>query len=237
VFTGIIEEIGVMRRIQRQGQAMVLTIGARKVLEDVQLGDSIAVNGVCLTVVSFDSGSFAVDVMPETFRKTNLNALQTGARVNLERAMAVNSRFGGHIVQGHVDTMARIVSRVPEENAVVFRFAPERQEIFKYVLPGGSITIDGISLTVVEVTDTYASVSIIPHTLAQTVLQDKKPGDTVNLETDILGKYVERLLRFGIGGGGDGETAGGAGQGQGQGQGRGKAGMLSAGFLAEHGFM
>jgi len=222
MFTGIIEEIGHMRRIHSQGQAMVLTIGARKVLEDVHLGDSIAVNGVCLTVIAFDSDSFSVDVMPETFRKTNLRKLQNGTRVNLERAMPANGRFGGHIVQGHVDTTATIVSRVSEENAVVFRFEPENTSIFKYILAGGSITIDGISLTVVSVSERDASVSIIPHTLAQTVLNDKKAGDTVNMECDVLGKYMERLLGFHA----SSDGAGGKRQ-----------GALTASFLAEHGFM
>ncbi|MFD0694892.1 riboflavin synthase [Paenibacillus sp. GCM10027628] len=223
MFTGIIEEIGRMRRIHSQGQAMVLTIGAKKVLEDVHLGDSIAVNGVCLTVIAFDTDSFSVDVMPETYRKTNLRKLQTGTRVNLERAMAANGRFGGHIVQGHVDTTATISSRTPEENAVVYRFEPENKQIFKYIIAGGSITIDGISLTVVNVTDREVSVSIIPHTLAQTVLYDKKAGDTVNIECDVLGKYMERLLGFGPSG-----AAGGHSSGQ---------GSLSESFLAEHGFM
>jgi riboflavin synthase len=196
MFTGIIEEIGELRRIYRQGQAMVLTIGAKLILSDVKPGDSISVNGVCLTVIAYDTDSFSVDVMPETYRKSNLRMLQSGSRVNLERAMAVNGRFGGHIVQGHVDTPAVILSRTPEENAVVFRFEPVKKDIFKYIIPSGSITIDGISLTVVEVMDHSVSVSIIPHTLAQTVLQDKKPGDTVNIECDVLSKYMERLLSF-----------------------------------------
>jgi riboflavin synthase len=224
VFTGIIEEIGVMRRIHKQGQAMVLTIGAKKILQDVHLGDSISVNGVCLTVIAYDAESFSVDVMPETYRKTNLAQLQTGSRVNLERAMAVNSRFGGHIVQGHVDTTAVIHSRVPEENAVVFLIEPEKKDMFKYIISSGSITIDGISLTVVEATDTTVSVSIIPHTLAQTVLHDKKPGDTINLECDVLSKYLERLLQFGLGSNGSNGK-------------RQSSGSLTASYLAEHGFM
>ncbi|MBD0380648.1 riboflavin synthase [Paenibacillus sedimenti] len=223
MFTGIIEEIGHMRRIHSQGQAMVLTIGAMKVLEDVHLGDSISVNGVCLTVIAYDTDSFSVDVMPETYRKTNLRKLQNGTRVNLERAMAANGRFGGHIVQGHVDTTATILSRIPEENAVVYRFEPENKQIFKYIIAGGSITIDGISLTVVSVTERDAAVSIIPHTLAQTILHDKKAGDTVNIECDVLGKYMERLLGFG--------PTGAAGGNQN------RQGSLSESFLAEHGFM
>ncbi|TXK76538.1 riboflavin synthase [Paenibacillus sp. N3.4] len=223
MFTGIIEEIGHMRRIHSQGQAMVLTIGAKKVLEDVHLGDSISVNGVCLTVIAFDTDSFSVDVMPETYRKTNLRKLQSGTRVNLERAMAANGRFGGHIVQGHVDATATILSRVPEENAVVYRFEPENKQIFKYIIAGGSITIDGISLTVVDVNHHEAAVSIIPHTLAQTVLYDKKAGDTVNIECDVLGKYMERLLTFG-----SSEPAGGSAK---------KQSKLTESFLADNGFM
>lgn len=223
MFTGIIEEIGEMRRIHRQGQAMVLTIGARLVLEDVHPGDSISVNGVCLTVVAYDAQSFSVDVMPETFRKSNLSQLRTGAKVNLERAMAAGGRFGGHIVQGHVDTIAVIVSRIPEENAVVFRFEPQNKDVLKYIITSGSITIDGISLTVVEAAEQTVTVSIIPHTLAQTVLQDKKAGDTVNLECDVLGKYMEKLLGFGQRSSGERTRQG--------------AGVLTAGHLAEHGFM
>jgi riboflavin synthase len=196
MFTGIIEEIGTLRRVYRQGQAMMLTVGAKKVLEDVELGDSIAVNGVCLTVVAFDSDSFTADVMPETYRQTNLGELGARSRVNLERAMGAKKRFGGHIVQGHVDTTGRILSRIPEENAVVFTVEPEDPGMLRYVLPRGSIAIDGISLTVIRVTDRQFAVSIIPHTLAETVLADKEAGDKVNLECDILGKYVERLLAF-----------------------------------------
>ncbi|CAG7612028.1 Riboflavin synthase [Paenibacillus solanacearum] len=222
MFTGIIEEIGAMRRIDRQGQAMVLTIGARTVLSDVKLGDSISVNGVCLTVIAFDNQSFTVDVMPETFRRTNLSRLSVGAPVNLERAMAANGRFGGHIVQGHVDATGIIESRTPEENAVVFRIAPRETDILKYVIPHGSITIDGISLTVVGVTETTFTVSIIPHTLAETVLQHKKQGDEINLECDVLGKYIERLLTHGTGAGSAAARS---------------SGRLTASFLADHGFM
>lgn len=221
MFTGIIEEMGTMRRIDRQGQAMVLTIGARRVLEDVKLGDSIAVNGVCLTVIAFDGGSFSVDVMPETFRRSNLRKLSAGSPVNLERAMTLNGRFGGHIVQGHVDSTGIITARTPEENAVVFRLEPREQDILRYVIPHGSITIDGISLTVVEVSERSFTVSIIPHTLAETVLQYKQPGDEVNLECDVLGKYIEKLLSVGSAAGG-GVRVG--------------SGRLSEAFLAEHGF-
>ncbi|CAG7641722.1 riboflavin synthase [Paenibacillus allorhizosphaerae] len=222
MFTGIIEEMGAMRRIDKQGQAMVLTIGARKILTDVKLGDSISVNGVCLTVIAFDGQSFTVDVMPETFRRTNLSRLAVGASVNLERAMAANGRFGGHIVQGHVDATGIIESRTPEENAVVFRIAPRETNILKYIIPHGSVTIDGISLTVVDVSETTFTVSIIPHTLAETVLQHKKQGDEVNLECDVLGKYIERLLTHG--------TVAGSASSR-------SSGKLTASFLADHGFM
>lgn len=208
MFTGIIEEVGTLRRLSKIGQAMVLTIQAAKVLEDVKLGDSIAVNGVCLTVIDFDSSSFTVDVMPETFRKTTLKELQPSSRVNLERAMPANGRFGGHIVQGHVDTPGKIVSRKPEENAVVFRIEPFDRSDMKYVMPHGSITLDGISLTVVQADDSSFTVSIIPHTLAQTVLQHKQPGEPVNIEYDLLGKYIDRLLLFQGRGGNDRQSAG-----------------------------
>lgn len=225
MFTGLIEEIGTMRRIERRGQAMVLTIGARRILADVKLGDSIAVNGACLTVIAFDANTFTVDVMPETFRRTTLERLGVGSPVNLERAMQAGGRFGGHIVQGHVDTTGAIVARTAQENAVVFRVAPHDRSVMRYVVPHGSITVDGISLTVVEADETLFSVSIIPHTLAETVLEGKKPGDEVNLECDVLGKYIERLLSYGS------VSAAGAPTG------RGKSGGLTGSFLADHGFM
>lgn len=197
MFTGIIEEVGKLRSIERAGQAMVLTIEATKVVSDVQLGDSIAVNGVCLTVIRYDSSSFTVDVMPETYRKTNLHELKTGSPVNLERAMPVNGRFGGHIVQGHVDGTGVIVRRKREENAVVFTIRLDDESLFDHIIPRGSITIDGISLTVVQSGDGMLSVSIIPHTLAETILAFKHEGSTVNIETDVIGKYVAHLLRRG----------------------------------------
>ncbi|WP_240413919.1 riboflavin synthase [Paenibacillus periandrae] len=221
MFTGIIEEIGNMRSISRQGQAMILSIGASRILEDVHLGDSISVNGVCLTVVKYDGSSITVDVMPETFRRTTLSKLHTGDPVNLERAMAVGGRFGGHIVQGHVDSIGTITSRTTDQNAVVYEIEPVDTAILKYMIPHGSITIDGISLTLVQVTDQRFTVSIIPHTLAQTVLQHKKPGDEVNLEADVLGKYMEKLLSFRSHGGGS----------------ESKSSKLTAAFLAENGFM
>ncbi|GIO11741.1 riboflavin synthase subunit alpha [Cohnella xylanilytica] len=196
MFTGLIEEIGVLRRAQRRGEAMVLTLSGSKVLEDVKLGDSISVNGVCLTVIAFDGGSFSVDVMPQTFRHTNLSELKPGSPVNLERAMMAGGRFGGHIVQGHVDGTGVIVGRSAEANAVVFTIKPHDEGLLRHVVSQGSITLDGISLTV-AVVDREAgtlTVSIIPHTLKETALQYKQAGDTVNVECDILGKYVDHLL-------------------------------------------
>ncbi|MCC3373462.1 riboflavin synthase [Cohnella sp. REN36] len=196
MFTGLIEEVGVLRRAYSRGEAMILTIAASKVLEDAKLGDSISVNGVCLTVVAVDGTSFAADVMPQTYRHTNLSELRPGDAVNLERAMQAGGRFGGHLVQGHVDGTAVIVSRTKDANAVVFTVRPHRAELLRHVVPQGSITLDGISLTVIG-TDQAAgtlSVSIIPHTLRETALQAKHPGDSINVECDILGKYVDHLL-------------------------------------------
>jgi riboflavin synthase len=221
MFTGIIEEIGIMRAISRQGQAMILTIAANRILADIHLGDSIAVNGVCLTVIAYDAVSFTVDVMPETYRHTNLKKLQNSNRVNLERAMSAQGRFGGHIVQGHVDSAGMITSRNTEQNAVVYTIAPEDTAILKYIIPRGSIALDGISLTVIRVAEELFAVSIIPHTLAQTILNDKQPGVTVNIECDLLGKYVERLLSY---------------KAPHEAQGSGKKEGITAAYLAEHGF-
>lgn len=196
MFTGIVEEIGKMLSNKQQGQTLRLTIEARRILSDLHLGDSIAVNGVCLTVVAFDSYTFTVDCVPETVRKTNLKHAKTGTPLNLERAMSSGGRFGGHLVQGHVDSTGTILSRVTEENAVVFRIKPHQSATLRLIVPTGSITVDGISLTVVDVTDTWFSIYIIPHTMAQTVLQHKHAGDEVNLECDLLGKYMERLLTY-----------------------------------------
>ncbi|RCX23206.1 riboflavin synthase alpha chain [Fontibacillus phaseoli] len=197
MFTGLVEEIGTMKSVGRQGEAMLLGISARVVTDGIKLGDSIAVNGVCLTVISFDKSSFTVDVMPQTYRHTNLLNLKQGSRVNLERAMAAGGRFGGHIVQGHVDGIGTILHTSHDQNAVVYEIEPAKPSMLKYIIPQGSITLDGISLTVVKVVEGRFSVSIIPHTLAETVLAFKRPGDTVNIECDVLGKYVEHLLNYG----------------------------------------
>jgi len=193
MFTGIIEEIGTVKSLVVRSESAKLQIAARKVLADVRLGDSIAVNGVCLTVISFSPQEFTADVMPETLRKTNLVELKPGQVVNLERALALGGRLGGHLVSGHVDGTGRIRDRRLEENAVVVWIAAAR-EVLRLVVPKGSITVDGISLTVVDVSHDAFSVSLIPHTAAQTTLGHKVPGELVNLENDLIGKYVERLL-------------------------------------------
>ena len=195
MFTGIIEEVGVVKSIRMGAQSAVITIQAEKVMEDIHVGDSIATNGVCLTVTSFDENSYSVDVMHETLRRTNLGTLKSGSRVNLERAMAADGRFGGHIVAGHVDDPGTITSMEKDDNAIwiTIRTTPA---VLKYIVEKGSIAIDGISLTVARVDDKSFAVSVIPHTGANTTLLEKKPGDTVNLETDMVGKYVEKLLRY-----------------------------------------
>ncbi|CAM3227303.1 MULTISPECIES: riboflavin synthase [Brevibacillus] len=193
MFTGLVEEIGIVESITGNQEACRLRIRAQKVLEGVSIGDSISVNGICLTVTSFSLRHFEVDVMPETLRHTSLRQLQRGQKVNLERAMKLGDRFGGHLVSGHVDGTGTILSLQLHANAVRFRIEATA-ELLRYIIPRGSICIDGISLTVVDVNESSFSVSIIPHTLASTSLQDRKPGDRVNLEADMIGKYVERLL-------------------------------------------
>lgn len=195
MFTGIIEEVGVIKNIKMGAKSAVITIQANTVMEDIHLGDSIAMNGVCLTVTSFDKNSYSVDVMHETLRRTNLVALKGGSRVNLERAMAADGRFGGHIVAGHVDGTGMITSMKQDDNAVWIDIETDAS-VLKYIVEKGSITIDGISLTVAQVDSRSFAVSVIPHTGMQTTLLEKKPGDSVNLETDMIGKYVEKLLGY-----------------------------------------
>lgn len=213
MFTGIIEEVGAVRHIRMGSASCVITVGAEKVLTDVHIGDSIAVNGTCLTVCSFDGGSFSADVMPETMRRTNLGTLAPGSPVNLERAMAANGRFGGHIVSGHIDGTGQVRSLRREDNAVWVRIAAS-PDILRYIVEKGSIAIDGISLTVASVTAQDFAVSVIPHTGKETTLLHKKPGDIVNLECDILAKYVEKLLGHSTAKGG-----------------------ITPQFLSEHGFL
>lgn len=194
MFTGIIEEVGTVAGIQRGGNKSFIRIKAQKVLEDVKLGDSIAVNGVCLTVTDFDSASFRADVMNETLSRSSLGNLRSGSPVDLERAMAAGGRFGGHIVSGHIDGTGTITD-IKNDGIAVWYTVSAKPEIMRYIVEKGSVAIDGISLTVAKVADSTFSVSIIPHTAAQTVLGTKKVGDTVNLENDIIAKYVEKLLK------------------------------------------
>lgn len=194
MFTGIIEEVGTVQKIARQHQALALTIQAKVVVEDVKIGDSIAVNGVCLTVTTFTASSFTADVMPETFQATSLAQLSTGDGVNLERAMLNNGRFGGHIVSGHVDGTAVIARKRPLSNAVYIDLRMDAQ-LLKYCIERGSITIDGTSLTIFEVRNDGITVSLIPHTYAETIFSKKREGSIVNIENDVIAKYVEKLTQ------------------------------------------
>ena len=194
MFTGIVEEIGTVKKIAR-GQKAYLEIQADKIFSDIHIGDSIAVNGVCLTVTGFSGKVFTADVMNETFSRSSLGSLKTGSHVNLERAMSANGRFGGHIVSGHIDGTGKIINIKKDGNAVWYKISAD-ENIIKYTVEKGSIAIDGISLTVARVEKDNFSVSIIPHTSEETILSEKKAGDTVNLENDIIGKYVERFLNF-----------------------------------------
>lgn len=207
MFTGIIEEVGVVKATQGGG----LTISAGKVREGMMVGDSIAVNGVCLTVTGLGQGAFSVDVMPETIRCTNLGALHAGSRVNLERALGLGGRIGGHLVQGHVDATGRVISLLPEGDAILFRCAAPPQ-VMCYVVDKGFIAIDGVSLTVVNHDSASFEVSLVAYTRQNTVLGDRRPSSLVNLEVDIIAKYVEAL--------GKGDRSG-----------------ITVELLAEHGFL
>jgi riboflavin synthase len=190
VFTGIIEEVGSVVSVT----AGKLVIAASQVLNGMEIGGSIAVNGICLTVTSFDGGSFSVDVMPETLMRTNLGRLHRGDWVNLERPLGLGGEIGGHLVQGHIDDTGRLASVAREGEALLMRFeAPA--ELMRYVVPKGFIAVDGTSLTVVDKDATSFSVSIVGYTRQHTILADKKTGDEVNLEVDIIGKYVAELMK------------------------------------------
>ncbi len=193
MFTGIVEELGTVEAVEDQGDAIRLTVRAATVLEDAGLGDSIAVNGCCLTVVSHDGVQWTADVMQETLDKTSLAGVQPGDRVNLERAVTATKRLGGHIVQGHVDGVGHVVSRTPSEHWEVVEVSMP-PELGRYLVDKGSITVDGVSLTVVEAHADRFTVSLIPETLARTTLGLRRPGDRVNLEVDVLAKHVEKLL-------------------------------------------
>jgi len=206
LFSGIIEEVGVVKSV-RPGR---ITVSATKVLQGTKLGDSLAINGACLTVSALDANSFSVDVMPETLRRTNLGLLRLGSQVNLERPLVIDGRLGGHLVQGHVDATGRVISLVPEAGAVIARYAA-LQEIMHYVVGKGFIAVDGVSLTVIGCDTTSFSVSLVTYTLEHTILGSNRPGDLVNLEVDIMAKYLEKL--------------------------RERRGSITLDFLVEHGFL
>jgi len=195
MFTGIVEERGRISTVEPLGDSVRVVIAAAEVLEGTRFGDSIAVNGVCLTVVDCDAHSFSADVMQETLDRSSLGAATTGVNVNLERAARLDSRIGGHLVQGHVDGTGSVLAIEPSDHWTVMRFSLP-QEIARYVVEKGSITVDGVSLTVVEAQRDWFSVSLIPTTLQVTTLGDRKVGDRVNLEVDAIAKYVERLLEW-----------------------------------------
>ncbi|MFJ7269337.1 riboflavin synthase [Streptomyces sp. NPDC099050] len=197
MFTGIVEELGEVVAVEELAEASRFRLRGPVVTEDAKHGDSIAVNGVCLTVVETGDGEFTADVMQETLNRSSLGALTHGSRVNLERPMALGGRLGGHLVQGHVDGTGEILDRTPSEHWEIVKVAlPEN--LSRYVVEKGSITVDGVSLTVVEAAADWFTISLIPTTLALTTLGIKKPGDPVNLEVDVLAKYVERLLAAGV---------------------------------------
>ena len=215
MFTGIVEEVGSVAAVVRTGSSSNITIRAAKVLEGTRLGDSICVNGVCLTVTRLGHGSFTADVMNETLSRSSLGSLKSGSPVDLERAIAADGRFGGHIVSGHIDGTGTIAEVRNDGIAVWYKIAAEPR-VLRYIVEKGSVAIDGISLTVAAVTARDFSVSVIPHTAANTVLGSKSAGDVVNIENDIIGKYVERLMQ-------PAESEGGS--------------KLTARFLAENGFI
>ena len=194
MFTGIIEELGTVQSITKSGDKGTIAISCHDILSDVHVGDSISVCGVCLTVTSFSGSGFTADVMNETFNRSALSFLTRGSKVNLERAMRADARFGGHMVSGHIDGPGKIASIKKDGNAVWFEISASK-EILEGIVMKGSVAIDGISLTVAKTSPTSFFVSIIPHTLSVTTLGDKKIGDTVNLETDMIGKYVMNFLK------------------------------------------
>jgi riboflavin synthase len=195
MFTGIVEELGTVAAVEDQGDAIRLTVRAATVLEDAGLGDSIAVNGCCLTVADRTGDTWTADVMQETLDKTSLYGVRPGDSVNLERAVTAHTRLGGHIVQGHVDGVGTVVARTPSEHWEVVEIAMP-PALARYLVDKGSITVDGVSLTVVEAREDGFTVSLIPETLARTTLGTRQPGDRVNLEVDVIAKHVERLLAY-----------------------------------------
>ena len=195
MFTGIVEEMGKIVRVEKGAKSSRLTVSGDKIFSDLKLGDSVATNGVCLTVTSFSKGIFTADVMNETLKRSTLGELRQGSMVNLERAMIANGRFGGHIVSGHIDGTG-VITKIEQDDIAVWYTIRADRKIMKYIIEKGSVAIDGISLTIAKVTDNDFSVSLIPHTAKETVLGYKKTGDTVNLENDVVGKYIEHFLSF-----------------------------------------
>ncbi len=195
MFTGIVEEIGIIKTVRLGVHSSVLTIQGNIIFTDLKIGDSVAVNGVCLTVTTLGTQTFTCDVMHETLKRSSLNAVRAGTHVNLERAMLANGRFGGHIVSGHIDGLGEITKIQQDDNAIWYTIKTQAA-IMKYIVEKGSIAINGISLTVAKVFKDSFQVSIIPHTNHITILGEKQVGDLVNLENDVIGKYVEQLLSF-----------------------------------------
>jgi len=216
LFTGIIEETGFIKKITKDGHSLKLTIQANRIMEDMQLGDSIAVNGVCLTVTVFDRQFFTVDVMPETFQATSLALLKIGSEVNLERAILANGRFGGHFVTGHVDCIGTILHKNRQENSLVIEVEVPK-EYTHLLLEKGSVSIDGTSLTIFQVSDYSLTVSIIPHTAEVSIFGKKSSGDIVNLEFDMMAKYFYKFMQTGA------KTAA-------------KTNVITSSFLKENGF-
>ncbi len=194
VFTGIVEEKGVVAELTQHQESMKMKINAKIILEDINLGDSISINGVCLTVTSYTNHHFTVDIMPETFRTTSLRLLKVGSNLNLERSMAANGRFGGHFVSGHVDGIGEIQSKKGIDNAIYYDITFPTK-LHRYIVNKGSIAVDGISLTIFDISENRFTISLIPHTVHKTILGEKNVGDIVNIECDMLGKYVEQFIR------------------------------------------
>lgn len=192
MFTGIIEEIGIIKMVHQGAKSASLSVSANRILQDVKIGDSISVNGICLTVISFKGSVFTVDVMPETLRRTNLNDLSAGSKVNLERALKLSDRLGGHMVSGHIDGIGKVIRRREEDNAIWFSIGTDIS-LLRYIVVKGSVALDGISLTVASVNSRTFEVSVIPHTRQVTTILERKAGDHVNIECDIVAKYVEKL--------------------------------------------
>lgn len=225
MFTGIIEEVGTIKSISNLGRETRIVIQASKILMNTAIGDSIAVNGICLTVTDMADDNFTADVMPETLRRSNLANLSPRSQVNLERALKLSSRLGGHIVSGHIDGTGVLLSAAKEQNAIVMRIRADAN-LLRYMVEKGSVALDGVSLTLVSAGFSEFAVSIIPHSAKSTIISSYKPGDPINIECDLIGKYVERLLMFnGLDANhGDGILA------------DNKAGGISIDYLKMHGF-